>query len=156
MFLRNKAFSPRGKFTPPNEKVVGKVNFPRKKVNNPVFPRERAEGRFSRDGYRDRVVPLSKRRFLPEDRITPPKGRSFPLIENIIDNFTSSREKAGKGHVPPIRHVFLRGRPSSPRYRMMSPRDKFTSPKDIVGNKPVFFKGEGCRDGKAYEVYHSS
>ena len=39
---------------------------------------------------------------------------------------------------------------------MMSPRDKFTSPKDMKGNKPVFFKREGCRDGKACEMYHSS
>ena len=39
---------------------------------------------------------------------------------------------------------------------MMSPKEKFTSPKDIVGNKYVFFKGEGYRDRKAYEVYHSS
>ena len=39
---------------------------------------------------------------------------------------------------------------------MMSLREKFTYPKDMVGNKPVFFKGEGCRDGKTCEVYHSS
>ena len=39
---------------------------------------------------------------------------------------------------------------------MMSSRDKFTSPKDMVGNKLVFFQGKGCRDGKASEVYHSS
>ena len=39
---------------------------------------------------------------------------------------------------------------------MMSLREKFTYPKDMVGNKPVFFKGEGCRDGKACEMYHFS
>ena len=39
---------------------------------------------------------------------------------------------------------------------MMSHRDKFTSTKDMVVNEPIFFKGEGCRNGKAYEVYHSS
>ena len=76
-FSRNRAFSPRGKFTPPNDKVVGKVTIPRKKANKPVFPRKRAEGRFPRGGSRDRVVPLSKRRFLPKDRITPLKGRFF-------------------------------------------------------------------------------
>ena len=75
---RNRAFSPRGKFTPPNDKVIWKVTIPRKKANNLVFSRERAEGRFPRGGSRDRDVPLSKRRFLPEDRITPPKGDSFP------------------------------------------------------------------------------
>ena len=33
---------------------------------------------------------------------------------------------------------------------MMSPRDKFTSLKDMVGNKPFFFfQGVGCKDGKS-------
>ena len=95
--LRNRAFSPRGKFTPLNDKALGKVTIPRKKANKPVFPREGAEGRFPRGGFRDRVVPLSKRRFLPKDRITPPNGRFFPLREKIVDNFTSSREKVGEG-----------------------------------------------------------
>ena len=36
---RNRAFSPRGKFTPLNDKVIGKVTFPRKKANKKVFPR---------------------------------------------------------------------------------------------------------------------
>ena len=94
---RNKAFSP-SKFTPPNDKVVGKVTVPRKKENKLVFPRERVEGRFPRGGSGDRVVPLSKRKFMIEDRITPPKGRFFPLREKITDNFTSSKEKVGEGH----------------------------------------------------------
>ena len=47
-------------------------------------------------------------------------------------------ESAGEGHVPLVRPVFPGGGPSSPRYKMMSPMDKFTSPKDMVGNKPVF------------------
>ena len=65
---RNKAFSPRGKFTPPNDKVVGKV---------PV-----QEGKFPRAGSCNRVVSLSKRRFLPKDRITCPNGRFlFPKRE---------------------------------------------------------------------------
>ena len=42
---RNRDFSPRGKFTPPHDKVVRKVT----------------EGKFPRGGSRDRVVPLSKR-----------------------------------------------------------------------------------------------
>ena len=92
--LRNRAISLRGKFTPPNDKAVGKVIVPRKKANKLVFPRERAEDRFPRGGSRDRVVPLSKIRFLPKDKITPPKGRFFPSREKIVDNFTSSREKA--------------------------------------------------------------
>ena len=43
----------------------------------------------------DRIVPLSKRRFMPKDRITPSKGRFFPPREKIANNFTSLREKAG-------------------------------------------------------------
>ena len=88
---RNRAFSLRCKFTPPNDKAVGKVIVPRKKANKPVLTRERYEGKFERDGSRDRVVPLSKRRFLPKDRIIPPKGKFFPLREKIADNFTFSR-----------------------------------------------------------------
>ena len=138
MFLKKQSLFPRDKFTPLNDKVVGKVTVPRKKANKPIFPRERAEGRFPRGGYGDRVVPLSKRRFLPKDIITFPKGRFFLPREKIVDSFTSSREKAREGHVPPVRPVFLGGGPSSPRYRIMSPMDKFTSLKDMVGNKPVF------------------
>ena len=41
-------------------------------------------------------------------------------------------------HVPPVKPVFPKGGPSFPRYIMMFPTDKFTSPKDMVGNKPVF------------------
>ena len=76
---------------------------------------------------------------MPEDRITPPKGRFFPPREKIANNFTSLREKAREGHVPQIIPVFPVGGPSFSRYRMMFPRDKFPSPKDMVGNKPVFF-----------------
>ena len=138
---RNRAISPRGKFTTPNDKVVGKVTVPRKKANKLVFPRKRAEGRFPRDGFGNRVVPLSKIRFFfSEDRITHLKGRFFPPREKIADNFTSPREKAGKGHVLPIKPVFSGGGPSSPRYIMISQRDIFTSPKDMVENKPIFSK----------------
>ena len=59
---RNRAFSPRGKFTPLNDKVLGKVTVPRKKANKLIFPRKRDEGRFPRGGSGDRVVPLSQKR----------------------------------------------------------------------------------------------
>ena len=88
----------------------------------------------------DGFVHLSKRRFILEDRITHPKGRFFLPREKIADNFTSSREKAEEGHVLPVRPVFLGSGPNSPRYIMMSPKYKFTSLKDMVGNKPVFSK----------------
>ena len=61
---------------------------------------------FPRGGFRDKVVPLSKRRFLLEDRITPLKGRFFPPGEKIVDNFTSPRDLAGEGHVPLVKLVF--------------------------------------------------
>ena len=47
-----------------------------------------------------------------------------------------------EGHVPLVIPVFIEGGPSSPRYKMMSLREKFTSLKDMVGNKPVF-QGRG-------------
>ena len=58
-------------------------HFPYKMAKKIVFPRERAEGRFPRGGSRDRVVPLSKRWFLPEEKITPPKGRFSTLRERL-------------------------------------------------------------------------
>ena len=48
--LRKRAFFSRGKLTPLNDKVVGKV----------IVPRERANDRCPRGGFGDRVVPLSK------------------------------------------------------------------------------------------------
>ena len=43
-----------------------------------------------------------------------------------------------EGHVPLVRLVSLGGGPNSLRYKMMPPKDKFASPKDMLGNKPVF------------------
>ena len=94
-----------GKFTPLNDKDVRKV----------IVLRERAEGGFPRGGSGDRVVPLSKRRFLQEDRITSRRGILFSSREKIADNFTSPREKAGERHVSPTIPIFPRGRPSSLR-----------------------------------------
>ena len=37
---RNKSFSLRSKFTPPNDKAIGKVTVPRKNANKLVFLRE--------------------------------------------------------------------------------------------------------------------
>ena len=79
---RKRAFTLRGKFTPLNDKIVGKIIVPRKKANEPVFSMERVEGRFLRGEYGDRVVPLSKRRFMPEDKITSPKGIFFHKRED--------------------------------------------------------------------------
>ena len=92
---RNIDFFPRDKITPLNEKVLGKVIALRTNKNKLVFPRERAEGRFPRGGFRDRVVPLSKRRFFPKDRITPPKGR-FPKTEDCRQLYFSKEECRGR------------------------------------------------------------
>ena len=131
---RKRAFSPRGKLTPPNDKVVGKVT---------VFSRKRIKNRFPRRGSRDRVVPLRKRIFLLKDRITPPKGRFFSLGEKIVNNLTFPRKKVGEGHVSPVKPVFPRGGPISLMYKMMSPKDKFTSPKRNGGKETCFFQGRG-------------
>ena len=76
--------------------------------------------------------------FFPMGKFTPPMGRFCPLREKIVDNFTSSREKVGEGHVPQVIPIFLGGGPSSLRYKMISPKDKFTFPKDMVGKNLVF------------------
>ena len=68
----------------------------------------------------------------------PLKGRFFPPRDKIAENFNYSREKAGEGHVPPVITIFPRGGLSSPRYKLMSPMNKFTSLKDMVGNEPIF------------------
>ena len=64
---RKRDFFPRGKFTPLNDKAGGKV----------IVLRVIVEGKCPRGGSRDIVVPLTKRRFLQKDRITPPKGKIF-------------------------------------------------------------------------------
>ena len=137
MFLKKKAFFPRGKFTSLNDKATRKV----------TIPRERAEGGCPRGGSEERVFPLSKRRFPQEDRITPPKGKIFSPGEKIADNFTSPRKKAMERHVSPVRPIFLKGGPSSPRYNMMFTSDKFISPREKGGKShvspvmPIFSKG---------------
>ena len=125
-------------------------------VERLISPRSRLTASRENDAGGFRKYSSRNRAFSPRDKFTPPKGGFFPPREKIVDNFTSSREKVGEGHVPPVTRVFPEGGPNSPRYIMMSPWDKFTSPKDMVRNKHVSFKGEGCRDGKTCEVYHSS
>ena len=49
-------------------------------------------------------------------------------------------QKVGEEHIPQVIHIFPRGGPSSLRYRMVSPKDIFTSPKEMVGNKQVFYR----------------
>ena len=106
---RKRAFSPRGKFTPLNEKYVGKVNSPRKKARerhvSPLMPM------FPKGG------PISPRyrMMFTRDNFTSLRGRFFSLREKIADNFTSRRKKARKRHVSPTRLVFLEGGPNSPR-----------------------------------------
>ena len=143
---RNIAFSLGSKFTPPNDKDAWKVTVPRKKANKPVFLRERVERRFPRGGFWDRVVPLCKIRFMPEN--TPPKGRFFLTREKIIDNFTFLKEKAGEGHVLPVRSIFLRGGPTSPRYKIMSHIGANSLLQKIWWETNLFFQGRGLHKWK--------
>ena len=83
------------------------------------------------DTCRFRECSSRNKAFSPRGKFISPKGRFFLLREKIADNFTSSREKAREGHVPPIRLVLIGRGLSSPT-------------------------GEGCGDGKVGDVYHSS
>ena len=57
-----------------------------------------------------------------------PRGKFTPLHE-IAGKVNSSRKKAGERHVYPLRPMFPKGRPVSPRYGMTFTRDNFTSPR---------------------------
>ena len=103
-----RVFSPRGKFTPLNGKIVRKVNSPRKNVGErhvyplrPMFPKG------------EPIFPRYVMKFT-RDNFTSPRGRFFSSKEKIAYNFTSPRNLAGERHVSPTILVFLRGRPSSP------------------------------------------
>ena len=109
---RKKSFSPRGKFTPLNDKIVGKVNSLREKVGErhvyplgPMFPKG---------------GPISPRyrMKLTKDNFTSSRGRFFSSRKKIADTFSSPRNLAGERHVSLAILVFLRGRPSSPREKV--------------------------------------
>ena len=107
MFKRD--FSPRGKFTPINGKIIGKVNSPRKRTEERhVYPLRHM---FPKGGP---ISPRYKMKFTM-DNFTSPRGRFFSSKEKIADNFTSLRNLVRKRHVTLAKPVFLRGRPSSPR-----------------------------------------
>ena len=100
---RKRVFSLRGKFTPLNGKVVGKVNYLRKKAGERhVYP---LRPMFRKDG------PISLRYIMKFTR----------------ENFTSLRNLARERHVSLAIPVFLKGGPISPRYRMKFTGDNFTS-----------------------------
>ena len=85
-----KAFSPRGKFTPLNGKIVEKVNSPRKKVGERhVYPLRPI---ISKGGP---VSPRYKIKFT-KDNFTSPRGRVFSSKEKIVDNLTFPRNLAGE------------------------------------------------------------
>ena len=106
---RKRAFPPRGKFTPLNGKIVGKVNSPRKKVGERhVYPL----GLMFPKGAP--ISPRYRMKFTM-DNFTPPIGIFFSLKKNIADNFTSTRNLARERHVSPAIPIFPGGRPSSPR-----------------------------------------
>ena len=129
LFSKGKTNSLGDRFVPPREMPTERPTPPRGRF---TAPRENDAGGFKECSSKNIA-------FSQKGKFTPPKGRFFPLREKIADNFTSLREKAREGHVPPVMHVLLGGGPNSPRYKMMSPRDKFPSPRDTMRNKPVFF-----------------
>ena len=107
MFLKKKTFSLRGKFTPLNGKIAGKVNSLRKKARERhVYP---LRPMFPKGGP---ISPRYRMKFT-KDNFTSPRGRFFSSGEKIVDNFTSPRNLAGERHVFHAKLVFPRGRPSS-------------------------------------------
>ena len=120
--------SPGDRFVPPREMAA----------ERPTPPQGSFTVQMENDAGRFREYSLRNREFSPRGKFTHPKGRFFPLREKIANNFTSSREKVREAHVSPVIHVFPGGGPSSSRYRMMSPMDKFPSLKEMVRNKHAF------------------
>ena len=104
--------SPKGKinslrdgFVPPREKVVERPTPPWDRFTT---PRKNDAGKFRKYSSRNRVFYL--------------RGKFTPPNDKVVGKVTSSRELAGEGHVPSVKPVFPGSGPSSPRYRMMSPR----------------------------------
>ena len=60
------------------------------------------------------ISPRYRIKFI-KDNFTSQRGRFFSSKEKIADNFTSPRNLTRERHVSSSIHVFLRGRPSSPR-----------------------------------------
>ena len=58
-----------------------------------------------------------------------PRGKFPHLNDKILGKVNSRRKKAGERHVYPLRPMFPKGGPISPRYIMMFTRDNFTSPR---------------------------
>ena len=107
--LRKTTFSLRGKFTPLNGKIVGKVNSLRIKAGERHVYHLKLM--FPKGGP---ISPRYKMKFT-KDNFTSPRGRLFSLKENIVDKFTSLRNLERERHVFLAIPIFLRGRPSSPR-----------------------------------------
>ena len=66
--------------------------------------------------------------FLKKESLFP-KGKFPSLNDKISGKVNSPRKKARERHVSPLRTMFLKGGPISPRYRMKFTRDNFTSPR---------------------------
>ena len=112
---------PEDEFIPPKEKVVERPTHPWGRFTAPM---ENDADKFREGSSRNKAF--------------SPRGGFCSSREKITNNFISLREKTWERHIPLVILVFPRGGPGSPRYKMMSPLDKFTSPKDMVGNKHVF------------------
>ena len=80
-----------------------------------ISPRENDAGRFKECSSRNRAC--------------SPKGKFPPLNDKILGKVNSPRKKARERHVSPLRPMFPKGGPISPRYIMKYTRDHFTSPR---------------------------
>ena len=59
-----------------------------------------------------------------------PRGKFTILNDKIAGKVNSPRKKkSGERHVSPLKPMFPKGGPISPRYKMMFTRDNFTSPR---------------------------
>ena len=111
--------SPKGKtnsleeFIPPRENVVERPTRPWSRFISPRENEENNAGRFRECSSRKRAFSLM--------------GKFTPLNGKIAGKVNSSRKKAGEKHVYPLKPMFPKGGPISPRYKMKFTRYNITS-----------------------------
>ena len=108
---KDKTNSPK-EFIPHREKVVERPT--------PPWGRFISPGENDADGFRK--CSSRKRAFSPRGEFTSLNGK-------ITGKFNSLRKKAGERHVYPLRPMFPKCGPISPRYRIKFTKDNFKSPR---------------------------
>ena len=97
--LKGKTNSPE-EFIPPREKIVERPTLPWCRF---ISPRENDTSKFIKCSSRKRAF--------------SPKGKFTPLNGKIVGKVNSPRKKAGERHVYPLKLMFPKGGPFSPRYK---------------------------------------